>query len=223
MHLLRKVRERALNGYFINIFDLLRPEGESGVTGTKQDKKERAKGGAERTFHNWMAGYTVYVTLVSAAFPERAWHLMNHLSNVLKARVLAGDCLAMDYDEAFRQRASHNELARWDLRNNDIWLEVVGPHARVRGDIDKKKLGWKRDASKRLCWEFNQARCHCTRCKYEHLCEACFGHHARVACNRVSGAQMPFRGGRPSGSSGGQRDGSGHGAAEPAATNNKRA
>lgn len=70
MYLAQKVRERILNGYFIDVFTLLRPKAKSGKTGTKKDKKGAAKGSAERTFHNWMAGYTVYMTLVGAVFPE---------------------------------------------------------------------------------------------------------------------------------------------------------
>lgn len=74
---------------------------------------------------------------------------MNHLSNVLRARTLAGDSHTIDYDEAFRHRASHNELARWNLRNNDIWLEIVGPHTRTRGEVDRRKQSFQREINKK--------------------------------------------------------------------------
>lgn len=59
------------------------------------------KSSAECIFH-WLAGYTVYMTLVGTAFLERVWHLMSHLSNILKARALVGEGPAVKYDEAFR-------------------------------------------------------------------------------------------------------------------------
>ncbi|KAL8221468.1 UNVERIFIED_CONTAM: hypothetical protein K2H54_068173 [Gekko kuhli] len=110
IHLLRKLRERVLDGYYVDIFSLLKPEGEAGKTGPGQEKKRGSKGSPERSFQNWLKGYTVYMSLVAAAYPERGWHLANHLGNVLKARSMASDAPAMDYDEEFRKKASHNEL-----------------------------------------------------------------------------------------------------------------
>lgn len=91
----------------MEVFTLLKPEGEAG----KSDRKEAAKGNAECAFQNCCLG-TQSTWLVDVTFPERAWHLMNHFNNVLMARSLAGELPAIEYDEAFRQRASHNELAQ---------------------------------------------------------------------------------------------------------------
>lgn len=52
------------------------------------------------------------MTLVGAAFPEGALYFKDLLSNVLKVRALVGESPAIEYDEAFRQRVSHNELAQ---------------------------------------------------------------------------------------------------------------
>lgn len=67
---------------------------------------------------------------------------MKHFNIWLKARALAGDILAINYDEAFCQRASNDKLACWDLRNNNLWLETVDPHARVWVDTKKEKRKW---------------------------------------------------------------------------------
>lgn len=192
------VRERILNGFSIDVFALLWPETEPGRTGTKRDKKGTTKGNVEHTVHNWHSGFMVYMGLVGAAYPERAWHLINHLGNVLKARSLAGDGPVIEYNEIFRQRASHNELARWDLRNNDVCLETVGQYARAKGKQDRRKLGFCRDTARLLCWKFNEARYHHTKCKFDHLCEAYLDHHARMNCNKAMGTQPPFRGTCPS-------------------------
>lgn len=99
----------------------------------------------------------------------------------------------------------------------------MGPHARARGEADKKWPGFRREATRWVCWEFNQAQCHRVHCKYEHLCEACYGTHAKVACNKVTGSQASFRSACPSSSGSGRRDGGGHVSTEPAATSSKRA
>lgn len=119
-----------MDGYFIDVFTLLKPEGEAGKTGTKRDKKGTAKGATKRNFQNWLLGYIVYMTLMDTAFPEWAWHFINHFNNMLKSRVLVRELPVINYDETFHQRVYHNELACWDLRNSDIWLETVGPHGR---------------------------------------------------------------------------------------------
>lgn len=221
VHLSRKVRERILNGFYVDLFTLLKPE-ESGKTGTKRDKKGVVKGSAERNFNNWLSGYTVYMSLVGVAFPERTWHLMNHFNNVLKARALAGDMPGINYDEAFHQRASHYEMARWDFRNNDLWLETVGLHSRAWLDVDKRKFPFKRDGNQRVCWEYNQGRCQRYRFKYEHVCEVCFGYHTRLACQKSASAPQPFRGSRPSNGGKGRQDGSST-TTEETATTSKQA
>lgn len=93
VHLPRKVRERILDGFYVDIFTLLKLDIKVAKKGTKKDKKGAAKWSMELNFNNWMAGYTVYMTLVGAVFPERAWHLMNHFNNVLKARAWLGALL----------------------------------------------------------------------------------------------------------------------------------
>lgn len=61
------------------------------------------------------------------AHSEQDWHFANQMENVLKARSIAGDAHAIDYDVAFQQRVSHNELTGWDLLNDKIWLLTMGP------------------------------------------------------------------------------------------------
>lgn len=159
----------------------------------------------EHTFTNWLKGYSVYMSLVAATYPERGWHLANHLGNVLKAQCLAGDTLVMQYDIEFGKLASHNELARWDLLHKKIWVVKVGPYAKPSGDSNTRKTPLRRDAACRVCWEFNQGRCFRTHCKFEPLCKACLESHSKQACKRSSGAQHPFQGFHPLGS--GKREG----------------
>ncbi|KAL8219518.1 UNVERIFIED_CONTAM: hypothetical protein K2H54_026194 [Gekko kuhli] len=93
IHLPRKIRERILDGYYVDIFSLLKPDNEE-----------------------------VFMGVVISSYPERGWHLVNHMANVLKARTMANESAAIEYDEAFRKRASYSAVARWDLINDKIWL-----------------------------------------------------------------------------------------------------
>lgn len=63
-----------------------------------------------------------------SAYPEWGWHLVNHISNVLKACTMANETVAIEYNEAFHKRAFYSEVARGDLINKKIWLVKVGPH-----------------------------------------------------------------------------------------------
>lgn len=146
IHVSRKLRNKVLDGFYMDLFALVRPEDETGNTGSKGKKGSRSAT-VERSFQNWLKGYTVYMSMVSAAYPERGWHLANHLGNILKVHSLVGEAPAMQYDAKFRKLASHNEMARWDLLHEKIWVVKVGPYARQHSDNDKRRAYPRRDAS----------------------------------------------------------------------------
>nr|XP_003215149.1 PREDICTED: uncharacterized protein LOC100552244 [Anolis carolinensis] len=174
-----KVRERILNGRYVDVF-ALNPDLDEG--------KE-----IERSFHNWLAGYTVFMGVVAIAYPERGWHLINHLSNVLKAMRVAGEAAAIDYDTAFRQRASNSSHARWDLLNTDLWLVCVLPKIKRKSEgRTLLKRVRKKDPRKRVCWKFNDGECHRECCKFEHYCENCLGPHPKLHCMQLTGEQEQF-------------------------------
>ncbi|KAL8169305.1 UNVERIFIED_CONTAM: hypothetical protein K2H54_043850 [Gekko kuhli] len=55
---------------------------------------------------------SVFMGVVISSYPERGWHLVNHMANILKARTMANESAAIEYDEAFRKRASYSAVAR---------------------------------------------------------------------------------------------------------------
>ena len=121
----------------------------------------------DRSFSNWLRGYTEFMRLILAAYPDRGWHLSNHLANVLEARSSAGDAAALAYDQAFRKKASNNPRARWDLKLLNTWTVEVGSHVRSRGDMEKRST--RQGAySSLVCWEFNRRGCKRRRCRFEH-------------------------------------------------------
>ncbi|XP_077791585.1 uncharacterized protein LOC144329031 [Podarcis muralis] len=195
-HLSQRKRDKILNGDFIDIFRLLPP---AKLTGKGEKRRSYGKRRyrtprAERTFDNWLDGFQVFMGVVSAAYPKRAMHLIAYLAHVRRARELAGDTAALNYDEDFRRNASLLSSTRWDLRDQNYWSEHVGPY------VDKKhqdsSKSWKTAVrQKRLCWEFNKGVCVRPVCKYSHECEKCLGNHPATACLK---GRQPFRGGRGS-------------------------
>ncbi|CAI5799411.1 XP_028572535.1uncharacterized protein LOC114590431 [Podarcis lilfordi] len=105
----------------------------------------------------------------------------------------AGDEAAISYDEDFRRNASLLSSKRWDQRDNNYWMEHVGPNIEKKTH-DQAKPG-KVDAKRRKqCWDFNRGACQRTACKYLHECDKCLGSHPAINC--FKGKQQPFRGGR---------------------------
>ena len=191
-HLLHKTREWALDGYYIDMFTLAKPDVDTPTTGSRAVKKGKKEPVRERSFANWLCGYTELMRLISAAYPERGWHLSNHLANMLEARASVGEAAAMAYDQAFRKKASNNPRARWDLKLHTAWVVEVGPHVRPRSDSDKRTTRFK-TGSGAVCWEFNRKGCQRRRCRFDHACENCGGSHAKTACSRSGGGHQPFR------------------------------
>ncbi|CAI5773844.1 XP_034966506.1uncharacterized protein LOC118082785 [Podarcis lilfordi] len=195
-HLSQRKRDKILNGDFIDMFRLLPP---AKLTGKGEKRHSHGKRRyraprVERTFDHWLDGFQVFMGVVSAAYPKREMHLVAYMAHVRRARDLAGDTAALNYDEDFRRNASLLSSTRWDLRDQNYWPEHVGPY------IDKKpqdsSKSWKTaPRQRRLCWEFNKGVCVRTVCKYSHECEKCLGNHPATACLK---GRQPFRGGRGS-------------------------
>ncbi|KAL8219210.1 UNVERIFIED_CONTAM: hypothetical protein K2H54_012798, partial [Gekko kuhli] len=122
-HLSDEVRDSILDGYYVDVFTLHKKRGDEARTlkSGKKEKKDKNEE-VERTFINWVSGYLVYAGVVATAYPDRGWHLLNHMSNVVKARILAGEGPAIEYDETCRKMASRDDRARWDLLQDKIWL-----------------------------------------------------------------------------------------------------
>ena len=102
-HLRHKLRERALDGFYVDIFEFVEPDSEAGSTGSRKDAKCKPETPRDRSVANWLWGYTEYMALIAAAYPERGWHLCCHLSHVLEARAMVGELAAMVYDQAFHK------------------------------------------------------------------------------------------------------------------------
>ncbi|CAI5774685.1 Hypothetical predicted protein [Podarcis lilfordi] len=130
-HLSKRRRDKILNGDFIDMLTLLPPAQMKGKGEKKRyyGKKRYRSPRVERTFENWLNGYQVFMGVVLGCYPKRGLHLASYLAHVRRARELAGDEAALLYEEDFRRNASLLPSTRWDLRDNNYWMEHVGPYS----------------------------------------------------------------------------------------------
>nr|XP_028572535.1 uncharacterized protein LOC114590431 [Podarcis muralis] len=147
---------------------------------------------SERTFENWLDGYQVFMGVVSAAYPKRAMHLIAHMAHVRRAFTLAGENAALSYDEDFRRNAALLPSTRWELRDENYWMDHVAPYVKKKSQ-DSPKVRKMEPKRRRQCWDFNRGVCSRPACKYAHECERCLGNHPGSACPK---GKQPFRGGR---------------------------
>ncbi|XP_077778992.1 uncharacterized protein LOC144326320 [Podarcis muralis] len=192
-HLSKRKRDKILNGDYVDMFTLLPPAQMKGKGGKRRyyGKKRYRTPRAERTFENWLNGYQVFMGIVSGCYPKRGLHLASYLAHVRRARELAGDEAAISYDEDFRRNASLLSSTRWDQRDNNYWMEHVGPNIEKKPS-DQAKPGKVDAKRRRQCWDFNRGACQRTSCRYLHECDKCLGSHPAINC--FKGKQQPFRG-----------------------------
>ncbi|KAL8190675.1 UNVERIFIED_CONTAM: hypothetical protein K2H54_058763 [Gekko kuhli] len=109
--------------YYVDVFTLQKKMGDEGCIPklSREEKKDKNEE-VERTFLNWISGYLVYAGVVAMAYLERGWHLLNHMSNAVKASVLAEEGPAKDYDETWQKLASRDDRAQWDLLQDKVWF-----------------------------------------------------------------------------------------------------
>ncbi|KAL8221100.1 UNVERIFIED_CONTAM: hypothetical protein K2H54_059163 [Gekko kuhli] len=222
LHLSEELRDSILDGYYVNVFTLLQKRGTEArmLKSDKKEKKERSEE-AERTFLNWVSGYLVYAGVVATAYPERGWHLLNHMSNVVEARVLAGEGAAIDYDETCRKLASRNERALWDLLQDKVCLRKVGLCIKGKSEIKPDRWSGRKDRSRAFVGNITKGDVAGHDASSAMLASSAGGGgHGRVYCTWATGGQLPFRNVRPlSGSANAKGGGGPSGTA--AATNSR--
>ncbi|CAI5771796.1 ---NA---, partial [Podarcis lilfordi] len=109
------------------------------------------------------------------------------------AEAISGEVAALAYDQAFRERAAEDDTARWDIKDDDVWSELVAPFIK-KGNVKQSKYQSK--APKTSCWEYNNGACFREECRFAHECERCSGSHPTTKC--FQGKKL-FRGSRGSG------------------------
>ncbi|CAI5799363.1 Hypothetical predicted protein [Podarcis lilfordi] len=190
-HLSKRKRTEILNGDYVDMFTLLPPMKVSGK-GEKKHTYGKRRYRTERNFENWLDGFQVFMGVISACYPKHSMHLAAYLAHVRRAYALAGEVAALTYDEDFRRNASLLPTTRWDLRDQNYWMEHVGPCVEKKPQ-DPFKSGKVELKRRRQCWEYNRGTCVCPGCKYLHECEKCLGNHLATSCFK---GKQPFRGGR---------------------------
>ena len=72
---------------------------------------------------SWMEAWNLYVQVLVASFPERAPSLLAYQAIICSASTRFPPRLWLRYDQRFRASVAADGTLRWDVRNNELWLE----------------------------------------------------------------------------------------------------
>ena len=72
---------------------------------------------------SWMEAWNLYVQILVAAYPQRAPALLAYQAIICGASSRFAPRLWLRYDQRFRASAAADSTLRWDVRNNELWLE----------------------------------------------------------------------------------------------------
>ena len=132
-------------------------------------------------------------------YEEPAWHL---------------------YDEVFRDKVAATDNQKWSKIDTHIYNQIFTGQARgccvpivvLRHDteecptmrsqrkqrVEKTSFGWLEDipkGRKGICWDFSNGACkYGDKCRFQHICSECAGHHPLVSCRRASASKKGFAG-----------------------------
>lgn len=202
-HLSPITRMKILQGAYLDMFSLLNTEDHRvKETEDEDDKQRRLRKKPEHTWENWLSGYTIYMGVIVAAQPWRAWSLVQYQDLIHRAHAdFPGDTW-LQYDQGFRKRAALNPTLRWDEPLSKLWLQTMTPARPMAGDrFDSGHLIRRPYQQNKphavtgqvvlprfICWDYNgPTGCKWKSCKFTHECSICGGKHPNVSCFRARG------------------------------------
>jgi hypothetical protein len=136
----------------------------------------------------WTTAFSTYMGVLTDKFPNRAQEFLKYMSLIRHAARThrgLGWCI---YDHKFRQKASLNPALDWSIIDQQLWLLIftVSPEILRRenplfnnGPQKPNSSGGERG----ICIEYNRrGECSHQNCRYRHICNQCYGTHARRSC-----------------------------------------
>ncbi|XP_053112579.1 formin-F-like isoform X2 [Hemicordylus capensis] len=201
-HLLPSTKEKILKGEYVDIFSLLfrepevkHKEGES----CKEHEATKRKP-VEKTWNNWLSGFTIYMGVIVQAQPARGPALLKYMDIIHRAVSDFSGSSWVRYDESFRMRAALDPTLPWDAPLQELWLVTMSPARPIEGDrSDSGHLlskpsgvppaggtGQQWVQPHLVCWEFNtNGRCSRSPCRFKHACGVCGARHPSSSCPRA--------------------------------------
>ncbi|XP_061486363.1 uncharacterized protein LOC133386672 isoform X1 [Rhineura floridana] len=201
-HLLLGTKEKIWRGEYIDLFTLLFCETEVKLKDGQEVKEREAAitRKVDRVWPNWLNAYTIYMGVMTQAYPSRALSMIKYQDIVHRAfREFSGTAWLW-YDQNFRQRAALDPTLRWDIEHAGLWLRSMTSARPTTGDrADSGHLlacaqtsasGYSQGGhwvqSQQVCWLFNSSgRCSRRPCKFRHVCALCGGNHSSSSCQRA--------------------------------------
>ncbi|XP_053167389.1 uncharacterized protein LOC128351680 isoform X3 [Hemicordylus capensis] len=209
-HLLPSTKEKILKGEYVDIFSLLfrepevkHKEGES----CKEHEATKRKP-VEKTWNNWLSGFTIYMGVIVQAQPARAPSLLKYMDIIHRAVSDFAGSSWIRYDESFRMRAALDPTLPWDAPLQELWLVTMSPARPVDGDRSDSGHLLSRAAGSStpagigqqwvqphlVCWEYNsKGKCSRSPCRFKHMCGVCGARHPSSSCPRAKFGGFGFR------------------------------
>ncbi|XP_053159419.1 uncharacterized protein LOC128347977 isoform X2 [Hemicordylus capensis] len=135
-HLLPATKEKILKGEYVDIFSLLfrEPEVKHKEGESCKDHAVTKRKPVEKSWNNWLSGFTIYMGVVIPAQPARALALVKYMDIIHRAvSDFAGNAWVR-YDENFRMRAALDPSMPWDAPHLELWVLIMSPTRPVDGD-----------------------------------------------------------------------------------------
>ncbi|XP_053169074.1 protein diaphanous homolog 1-like isoform X1 [Hemicordylus capensis] len=200
--LLPATKEKILKGEYIDIFSLLfRKPGVKHKEGESfKDHEATKRKPVEKTWNNWLSGFTIYMGVIVQAQPARGPALLKYMDMIHRAVSDFAGSSWIRYDESFCMRAALDPSLPWDTPLQELWLVIMSQPRPVEGDRSDSGHLLSRAAVPStsggagqqwvqphlVCWEYNtHGKCTWSPCRFKRACGVCGAKHPSFVCPRA--------------------------------------
>ena len=87
-----------------------------------------------------MEAWNIYISVLTAHYPARSQSLLAYQRIICDASLRFPSACWLRYDARFRACAAEDKSLRWDVKNNDLWLECFTQHSSPQSHPSKGHL-----------------------------------------------------------------------------------
>ncbi|XP_029448325.1 uncharacterized protein LOC115085924 [Rhinatrema bivittatum] len=211
-HVSAAVKAKICRNEYVDIFDLLRRDGEGAEPKCHEACKLASKDKPiiARTLANWSAGFRILSSIIGEKQPEKCCALIKYQDVICSMYRTYGDTSWLEYDEQFRQNMAVSPSLDWDCKDIALWLSKITPVQEVipgfwgnayqpstwsairhQGFPGRQPFcqGQRFTQPTRfrggapICWLYNAGYCrYAGACKFRHSCTVCGAGHPQSRC-----------------------------------------
>ncbi|XP_029443056.1 uncharacterized protein LOC115083391 [Rhinatrema bivittatum] len=166
-HVSEALKEKIWRSEYVDIFELLRKEGEGSDSKCHEACKlsAREKPFIAKTLANWSAGFRILSSIIGQKFPEKCCSLIAYQDVICGSYRMYGGTAWLEYDEQFRRNMAVNPGLEWDRKDIDLWLSKITPYRQQQANemennghnADSKVDGQLNGGKRKLLQEDRQA------------------------------------------------------------------